>query len=42
VADVTVAPRPVEIVVDGVSKAFGTVQALNDVHVRVRPVSSSA
>jgi len=36
VADVTAAPRPVEIVVDGVSKAFGTVQALNDVHVRVR------
>jgi len=36
VADVTAAPRPVEIVVDGVSKAFGTVQALVDVHVRVR------
>ena len=34
-ADVT-APRPVEIVVDGVSKAFGTVQALVDVHVHVR------
>ena len=36
-ADVTAAaPPPVEIVVDGVSKAFGTVQALVDVHVRVR------
>ena len=30
------APAPVEILVDGVSKAFGAVQALVDVHVRVR------
>jgi NitT/TauT family transport system ATP-binding protein len=30
------APVPVEIVIDGVSKAFGPVQALVDIHVRVR------
>ena len=30
------APGPVPILVDGVSKAFGPVQALVDIHLRVR------
>ncbi|HEX9821566.1 MAG TPA: ABC transporter ATP-binding protein [Methylomirabilota bacterium] len=34
-AGVTPAPAPVPITVDGVSKAFGAVQALADIHVRV-------